>query len=434
MLRALICLSTVLFLPCARAQDSLLITNVRVFTGTSADVKNGSVLLVKDRIAEVGSTIIPTRGTVVVDGGGRFLMPGLIDAHWHTFMGPATMAEMMDGDVGYLHTLAAAEAESTLLRGFTTVRDAAGPAFGLKRAIDKGIVPGPRIYPSGAMISQTSGHGDFRSRGEAPLKFGGYPDLGSRLGAGVIADGRDAVLTAVREQLRLGASQVKLAAGGGISSFYDPIDVNQYTADELRAAVEAAADWGTYVIVHIYTDEGIRRAIDAGVKSIEHGQMASEATMQLMAEKNIWLSMQPFTDAHQDHFSADQNAKLKTMTEGTGNAYTWAKKHNVKLAFGTDKLWGRKNCADQSKEMAKLLTWFTPFEILNMATAKNGELMKLSGPRDPYPAKLGVIEPGAYADLLLVNGDPLKDITVLEDPAKNLVVIIKDGKVVKDVR
>ncbi len=435
MVRALLALSVSFNLLCAHAQDSLLFTNVRIFTGTSADVNSGSVLVVKDRIAMLGAAINPTPGMVVIDGGGRFLMPGLIDAHWHTFMGPATMMEMMDGDVGYLHTLAAAEAEATLLRGFTTVRDAAGPAFGLKRAIDKGLVAGPRIYPSGAMISQTSGHGDFRSRGEAPLKFGGHPDLGTRLGAGVIADGPDDVRTAVREQLRLGATQIKLAGGGGVSSIYDPIDVNQYSAEEMKVAVDCARDWGTYVIVHIYTDEGIRRAIDAGVLSIEHGHLATEPTIQLMAEKGVWLSMQAFTDmSEKPHFTAEQNVKSKQVASGTDNVYTLAKKYKVKLAWGTDKLWGRAACADQNKDLAKLLPWFSAYEILNMATARNGELMQLSGPRNPYPAKLGVIEPGAYADLLLVNGDPLKDITLLEDPAKNLIVIMKDGKVVKDLR
>ena len=193
----------------------------------------------------------------VIDGGGRVLMPGLIDAHWHATFAAVTADVAMTADPGYVHLVAGQEAERTLLRGFTTVRDAGGPAFALKRAIDEGVIAGPRIYPSGAFITQTAGHGDFRLRHEVPRDPCGVLSHGEVIGAATIADGVDQVLRAVREQLMLGASQIKVMAGGGVASPYDPIDVTQYTEAEVRAAVDAAENWGTYVMVHAYTPRAI---------------------------------------------------------------------------------------------------------------------------------------------------------------------------------
>jgi imidazolonepropionase-like amidohydrolase len=318
-----------------------------------------------------------------------------------------------------------------LLRGFTAVRDLGGPVFELKAAIDQGKTPGPRIYPSGAMISQTSGHGDSRLPNERSRRFGGTVSRGELLGAGFIADGRDEVLTATRENLRRGASQIKVMAGGGAASAYDPLDVSQYTLDEMKAAVEAADDWGTYVTVHAYTPKSVRRALEAGVKCIEHGQLLDEATMKLLADKGIWLSLQALDEAPATQ-TEDVKAKKHQVVAGTDNAFKWARKCNVKLAWGTDILFNPAQNKNQNSDILKLKQWFTPAEVLKLVTRDNARLLALSGPRNPYPGMLGVVEVDALADLLLVDGDPIANIDLLGDPARNLLVIMKDGKVFKN--
>ncbi|MGZ4385181.1 MAG: metal-dependent hydrolase family protein, partial [Gaiellaceae bacterium] len=316
-----------------------------------------------------------------------------------------------------------------------TVRDTGGPCFGLKRAIDEGIVAGPRIYPSGALISQTSGHGDFRMRYEVPRDMASPLCHTERIGLSTIADGADEVLRATREQLMLGASQIKLTAGGGVSSLYDPLDVIQFTEAELHAAVQAAENWGTYVMVHAYVPRAIQQAIAAGVKSIEHGHLVDEPTVELMAEKDAWWCLQPFLDDKDANPMPDaaRKEKERQVFAGTEHAYELAKKHGVKLAWGTDIIFDAKLAERQGAQLAKLVRWFTPAQVLTMATADNAALLALSGPRNPYPGKLGVVEEGALADLLLIDGNPLENIKLIEDPARTLLVIMKDGKVVKNL-
>ena len=321
------------------------------------------------------------------------------------------------------------------MRGFTTVRDLGGPVFGLKQAIDEGVMIGPRIYPSGAFISQTSGHGDFRFSFEVPRILGGPLSYSEIEGIAAIADSPDEVRLRAREQLRHGASQIKVMAGGGVSSPYNPLESVQYTEPEIRAAVEAAENWGTYVTVHAYTPRAIRQAVDAGAKCIEHGQLIDEATAKLLAEKDIWWSLQPFLDDEDASPAPTPESRKKQlqMFAGTDNAYKLAKKYKVKTAFGTDVLFDAKVANRQTAQLVKLVRWYTPAEALKMATADNGELMALSGLVNPYPGKLGVVEDGAFADLLLVDGDPITNIALLEDPGKNFLVIIKDGKVYKNL-
>jgi imidazolonepropionase-like amidohydrolase len=258
-----------------------------------------------------------------------------------------------------------------------------------------------------------------------------------RIGAAVIADDADTVRKRSRELLALGASQIKLMAGGGVSSSYDPLDVTQYTVPELRAAVEAAENWGTYVTVHAYTPRAVRQAIEAGVKCIDHGQLLDDATVKLMADKGIWWSLQPFVE-DPDKPSAfaegtPNRIKQQEMFGGTDNAYKLAKKYRVKTAWGTDNLFSASNAAQQGRELSTMTRWYTPAEILKMATSDNAQLLALSGPRNPYPGKLGVVEEGALADLLLVDGDPIANIKLIEDPAKNFLVIMKDGKIYKNL-
>ena len=221
-------------------------------------------------------------------------------------------AQAIFGDVGYNNIEAGVEATDTLMRGFTTVRDVGGPAFGLKKAIDSGLIAGPRIFPSGAMITVTSGHGDFRQLSELPRTIGGPPSRGEQIGGFAVADSPDEVRVRVREQLMQGASQIKLTAGGGVASPFSPIDASTFTEPELRAAVEAAENWGTYVTVHAFTSIAIQRSIAAGVRCIEHGFLMDEATAKLIAEKGIWLSLQPLPEAFEGRLSA----RLSPTSEG----------------------------------------------------------------------------------------------------------------------
>jgi imidazolonepropionase-like amidohydrolase len=420
----------------AQSGAPIAFTNVRVFDGKSDVLRGGLSVVVKGNIINrVGPAERALDANVrIVDCGGRVLMPGLIDAHWHAMMAATPLNVLMTADVGYLNLAAAEEAKRTLMRGFTSVRDMAGPSFGLKRAIDAGIAAGPRIWPSGAMISQTGGHGDFRFPYEVPAAPNAPLSRAEAIGAGAIADGADRVLTCAREQLMLGASQLKLAAGGGVSSNYDPIDVSQYTEAEFRAAVDAAENWGTYVAVHAYMPRAIKAAIRGGVRCIEHGNLMDEATAQLIADHGVWLCAQPFLDNEfaNPQPTADGEAKAQQVYAGTDTAYRLARQHKLKTAWGTDILFDPRMTANQGAILTTLAQWYSPVEILKMATAVNGELLAMSGPRNPYPGKLGVVEEDALADLILVDGDPLENLKLIADPEKNFVMIMKDGRVVKN--
>jgi imidazolonepropionase-like amidohydrolase len=416
-----------------------LFQNVRVFDGKGTPLSAPSFVLVRgNRIERISATPIPadrSAGTVLIDGGGRTLMPGLIDMHWHTILvRPTPAAAMMDAE-GYTNLVAGDEATDTLMRGFTTVRDVGGPAWSLKRAIDEGLVAGPRIYPSGPMISVTSGHGDFRMPFEVPRSPGAPLTRGELIGGFAIADSPDEVRMRVREQLMLGASQIKLSAGGGVASPHSPLDAITFTDAELRAAVEAASNWGTYVTVHAYTPESIQRAIAAGVKCIEHTHLMDDATAKLMAEKGIWLSSQPLPEELGLGFPAGSNerAKFEQVYAGNDTVYTLARKYKLKTAWGTDVLFSRALAQRQGAILTSMVRWYTPAEVLKMATGDNAQLLALSGKRSPYQGRLGVVEEGALADLLLIDGNPLDDLHLLENPGKNLVVIMKDGKVYKNL-
>lgn len=417
-------------------QGPLLLTNLRLFDGSGDPLREGVSVKIDDgRIDAIVDGSGSIEGVEVIDCGGRVVMPGLIDAHWHTTLAAISQMEAMTADVGYVHLVAAREAERTLMRGVTSVRDVGGPSFALKRAIDEGIVNGPRIFPAGAMISQTSGHGDFRMRHDIPRGTTTPLSEAERQGVAVIADGEAEVLRRTREQLMLGASQIKLMAGGGVASLYDPLDSTQFSERELRAAVEAADDWGTYVMVHVYTPRGIQRALRAGVKSIEHGQLADEETVRMMAGEGAWWSLQPFLQDEDANVYPDaaRRESQRQVAEGTVRAYEMAQRFNVKTAWGTDILFSPKNTPNQLRHLAKLTRFYDPLTVLAMATGHNGELLELSGPRSPYPGLLGRIAPGALADLLVVDGDPERGLEFLNDPERNLKLIMKAGKVYKDI-
>lgn len=417
------------------APKPILLRNVNIFDGTSGKLVEGQGVLVEGKLIKA---LVAAADTVadadVIDCGGRTLMPGMIDAHWHSILAGISQMAAMTADVPYVHLVAAQEAERTVLRGFTTVRDVGGPSFALKRAIDEALVAGPRIYPSGAMISQTSGHGDFRMRTDLPRSPQSNLGIAEQSGISALADGEAQVLQRVREQLMLGASQIKIMGGGGVASAYDPIDALQYTETEMKAAVAAATDWGTYVCIHAYTSAAVQRALSCGVKSIEHGQLTDEDSVKRMADADAWWSIQPFLadeDAN-SYGSPEQRAQQQMIADGTARAAELGRKHKVKMALGTDILFSPKGTATQGKQLAKFARWYDNADVLRLLTSGNAELVGLSGPRNPYPGKLGRIEAGAYADILVVDGNPLEDISLIADPDRTLKLILKDGRIHKN--
>jgi imidazolonepropionase-like amidohydrolase len=412
-----------------------LITNVSIFDGTN------EMLITGQDLALSGNTItglVATGGDAtaydtVIDGRGGYLTPGLIDIHWH--MGMGTTEPEFFGEQGYVAIHAAVEAEEQLLRGVTTVRDAGGNVFGLKKAIDTGVIPGPRLYPSGAMIAQYSGHGDFRQINPTslPKEWGGPNGPGENAGHLMLANGHDQVLAAARQQLFLGASQIKIAVTGGVSSFTDPLYVEEFTADEIKAAVQAASDYGTYVMAHAHSAAGTIRAINNGVKSIAHGSELNEEAIKLMAEKGVVFG--PNLEVYQQlvpiYTDPIRKGKLDAAMAGAGKGIELAKKYGVVMGFGTDLIFSKKGRLLELRELVLRKKYFSSPEIMIQATGNGGKIMGMSGKRNPY-GKLGVIEKGAMADILIYSGNPLEDVAVVNDPETNLKLIIKDGDVFKN--
>jgi imidazolonepropionase-like amidohydrolase len=428
------------FVRSARAQATgptppTVFSNFMLFDGKSQALRGGLWLLVDGnrikRIAGAGPT--PPDGARMIDCGGRTIMPGLIDAHWHAIFAGLPVSALVSADIGYVLLAASAEAERTLLRGFTTVRDLGGPSFALKQAIDDGLVAGPRIYPSGAMITTTGGHADLRPLSDLPRSPGGPLSYLERTGSANIADSADEVRLRVREQLLEGASQIKLVGGGGVSSPRTTLDMLTFSEPELRAGVEAAADRNTYAAVHAYSPAAIQRAVAAGAKCIEHGHLMDDATAALMAERKIWLSTQPFvSDEDATPLSGQSRINFLQVIAGTEKVYTLAKQHGIKTAFGTDLLFSSTLTERQGVMLTHLTRWYGNADILKTATSTNAELLAMSGPRNPYQGNLGVIEEDALADLLVVDGNPLDRIEVLATPAKTLMIVMKDGKIYKN--
>lgn len=418
------------------AQKTTLINNVEIFNGIDQKTTKGHVLVVDGKIIKIATNPIPTDKSAnvsIIDGQGKFLMPGLIDAHYHAIFASLPQMLLLTSDIGFVNIAAAKNLENLLMHGYTSIRDLGGPVFGLKQAIDRGIVNGPRIWPSGAFISQTGGHGDFRFPTEIPADPSKGLSYAERINAAAIADNPDEVRVKTREQLMLGASQIKLMAGGGVSSIYDPLDVTQYTEAELKAAVEAAENWGTYVTVHAYTPRAIQQAIRAGVQCIDHGQMIDEDTIKMMVENKVAWCLQPFIDEGDTGvLTPESRAKQLKMYKGTDTAFELAKKYKFKLGYGTDVLFDGKKASQPNVQLLKMKRWFNNYEILKMATSNNASILAMSGKRSPYEGKLGVIEEGALADLLLIDGNPLENLEVFSRSYESLVLIMKNGVVVKN--
>ncbi|WP_226629739.1 metal-dependent hydrolase family protein [Alloyangia pacifica] len=419
------------------AEPPLLITGARIFDGVGPELVEGQDVLVQDgMIAAVGAGLSAPEGAVVIDAGGRVMTPGFIDVHYHLSLCNVPVADMAGSnapDLDYIGIKAAQAAEEALMRGYTSLRDVGGASWGAKLAADRDEIAGPRVWPSLRAISQFGGHGDANPRFMDPREFGGPENNLERLGYSRIVNGRAEVLTAVREQLKRGASQIKMHLAGGVGTEFDPIDGRQFTADEIRAAVEVAEGFGTYVTAHVYTVDGVKQAIENGVKAIEHGNLINEEIAQMMAENDVWLSPQVVVYLT---FSPDLGSvrleKGRMVSEGLDTMFELAKKYDLKIAFGTDVVVNPEACADQNREFVERTRWFTPAEVLAQATSLSGELLQLSGDRNPYPGKIGVIEAGAHADLLLIDGNPLEDISILRDYEGSLDLIMKAGKIYKD--
>jgi imidazolonepropionase-like amidohydrolase len=380
------------------------------------------VLVEGDRIAEVSDREISAREALRLDLRGRTLMPGLIDAHVHAAITTLDLAAMERRPL----TLVAQEArrvlEGMLARGFTSVRDAGGADWGLAEAVERGLVRGPRLFFSGRVLSQTGGHGDFRPR----------QDFGELCACRIhsspfshVADGVPAVRRAAREELRRGASQVKLMASGGVASPSDPIWNLQYSAEEMRAIVEEAEGWRTYAMAHAYTPEAISRAVDAGVRSIEHGNLLDEAAAKAMKECGAYLvpTLATYAALAQEAGSLGLapllREKLQRVQDRGVEAIRIAKAAGVPIAFGTDLLGAMH--ARQTSEYALRRPAMTPVEILQSATCVAAEVHGRSG-------ELGAVEPGALADLLVLEGDPTRDLAPLEAPEKGLAAVMKGGR------
>jgi len=423
------------------APKLILISNVNIFDGKTEKLHKNMHVLVKDNLIETVSNeplaIIQTDNVTMIDGGGRTLMPGLIDAHWHTYYANIPVSTLATGDMSEVAIKGFVGAEQTLMRGFTTVRDIGGNPFAVKKLTDTGEYPGPRMFISGPPMCQTGGHFDFGGKNDVPSNSADALPYWERVGLVAMADGVPEVTKRTREILRMGATQIKIAGGGGVTSLYDPVDVQEYTFEEMKAVVDVAKTWNTYVAAHIFTDAAIQTAVKAGIKSIEHGNLIKEKkTLQMMKDNGVWLSAQPLLN-DEDALKFDNpisTAKFIEVTDGTSRNYKMAKEMSVKIAFGTDCLFDPSAAALQGKLLAKMKLWFTPYEVLKMATSDNAELIKMCGPRNPYPlGPIGVIQKGAYADLILVDGNPLENIDLVADAGKNFVLIMKDGKIYKNI-
>ena len=434
-------------------EQSYLFTNVMVFDGTSEQLRDVDVLVKGNKIVQVSEeplAVIASTTMTVIDGGGRTLMPGMIDSHTHLNLavsGGLVGLEAARWD--QIASASAAAAQEWLMDGFTTVRDMGGMGDGLKKNVDAGLLPGPRIYPSGSYISQTSGHGDLLLGSQRDPQWSNLV----RLGLTQLADGPDAVRAAARKNIAEGATQLKLMVGGGISSEKGPLFAPQYTDAEIRAAVEEAATRQTYVAVHVYHAAHIRRALDLGVKSIEHGQFIDESTAKLLKKKGAFIS--PYVGGFSEEVfqhplygkeGSPQNLKMKEFAQLSENFVDIMKKVKPKMVFAVDIVFlvGEDGRRQRDFEKWKFAESFGNFEALKAMTSVPGELAQLTGGTNPYPYRLGVIENEAYADLILVDGNPLEDITVIganpkyldsaprEQGLQSIRLIMKDGRIYKN--
>ena len=396
--------------------------NAAVLDGTNRARREGHHVLVEDElIKEVSDRPISSTGARVIDLAGQTLMPGLIDAHVHVIAVDAALARLAEQPLTLTSLQAGRVMEGMLARGFTSVRDAGGADGGLAEAVAQGLVRGPRLFPSGQALSQTGGHGDLRPRTRSVVAC-----ACCEYGAGLarIADGVDECRRAARDELRKGATQIKIMASGGVASPYDPIWNLQYSDEEMRAIVDEARAWHTYVLAHAYTPEAIRRSIDNGVHSIEHANLIDAPTAAHVAAANGFVVPTLVTYDALYRFGREFGvaegslAKLADVREAGLRSLEILQQAGVKIGYGTDLLGPMHKY--QSREFVIRAEVMAPFEVIRSATVVNAELLNRAG-------ELGVVAPGARADLIAVDGDPLRDIALLDGQGEHISVIMKDG-------
>ena len=443
-----------IFVSAGVVKADTLIQNVRVWDGISDSLTPPTNVLIREnKIVSIGSD---ATDAIMIDGGGRTLMPGLIDSHvhmTHTFVrGGVALLESMTWEE--IAGGAAAAAREMLMNGFTTVRDMGGMGTGIKRRIDEGLLVGPRIYAAGAYISQTSGHGDMRLRSQGHRRFAGSEMSNlERLNIARIADGVPDILAAVRENFAEGAAYIKIHAGGGVSSEKDPLHTLQYTPQELDAANVAVRNWDTYWTVHAYDSKSVNQALDAGAQCIDHGQLIDEKTMRRIVRDEIFLSSnligmseKLFQHPVYGNTASPVYVKARQFQEGAANFVSLVNEHRPKLVFGSDVVFSSRSYYRQHIDHEKYSAgkWFGNLYALQGLTSRAGELARLTGQNNPYPGTIGVIEDGALADLLVVDGNPLEDMSAIgasemwfDAPERgedvlSIRLIMKDGTIFKN--
>jgi imidazolonepropionase-like amidohydrolase len=406
--------------PTPNSAGGLLLANCRIFDGVKAALAHGDILVRNGEIVEISTQALEVAHAWRIDVGGRTVMPGLIDAHFHAYATSRSVREIDATHPALRAHRARPLLEAALLRGFTTVRDAAGADAGLARAVDEGLIAGPRIFFGGKALTQTGGHGDMRP---------GDDSCGCKsLGLTQIVDGADAVRLAAREELRRGAHQIKIFVSGGVVSPTDPIWMDQFSDDEIRAAVEEAATRRAYVLAHAYTSRSIRRSVALGVRSIEHANLIDRETAKFVADHDAFVDPTLVTyDAmcgSNEGLLPQSLAKLKEV-EGAGlQAVAYCHEAGIRLGFGTDLLGDLHRF--QSHEFFLRAKVQDPLDVLRSATSINADLVQRAG-------KLGTVAAGAVADLLVIDGNPLEDVGLLERTDESLLLILKDGRIVKDL-
>jgi imidazolonepropionase-like amidohydrolase len=410
---------------------SLLFTNARIFDGDSADCPEGMNLLVADGlIREISSQPISTAGARVIDVGGRTLMPGLIDAHIHACASDVVLQSAEAAGEAYRTAHAIRMLKHALLCGFTTVRDVGGGSHSLYKAGVDGLFTGPRFYYAGKFLSMTGGHGDLRTVDQAPRYQSMCGCAGTMFGsAGVIADGVDECIKCAREELRQGAHCIKIMASGGVASPTDPIWMNQYREDEIRAIVNECTERRTYVAAHCHSVSAIRRSVEFGVRSIEHATLIDEDTARFVAARGAYVVptlaiIAALVDGGRElGFAPQSQEKVEVVSKQALSGLEHMRRADVKVCFGTDLLGSLYD--QQCREFILRREVFSPLEILRQATSVTAEMMMLKG-------QVGCISAGAYADLLVIDGDPLADISLLAADGRHLPTIVRGGQVVKN--
>jgi imidazolonepropionase-like amidohydrolase len=391
------------------------------------EVEGGHELLVEgEHIKEISAKPIKSKSASVVDCGKRTLMPGLIDSHVHVVLSEVSLPRLENIPLTLMTARAAVLMRNMLDRGFTSVRDTGGADWGLKEATDKWLLPGPRLFIAGKALGPTGGHSDGRRRTDHGTRCHCCDALHFAMG---LADGTAEVRKAVREQMRQGCDQVKIMMSGGVASPYDPLDSLQFSLEEVAAAVEEAQAFGRYVCAHAYTVESITRAAHAGVRTIEHGNLVDEATAKLMAKKGMYLIANLVTyyemkkRAAEYGMSSDMLAKNDLVIDGGLRSLEICKRAGVPVAYGTDLLGQLQS--EQSREFIIRAEVQKPIEIIRAATLIGAEIVRQVG-------KLGCLKPGAFADLIVIDGNPLKDLDLLQDQGKHLAAIMKGGRFYKN--